>query len=145
MKKLLLVLFTAGFVFAQSGNKLQLSVNDSWIRPAAQGANSAFFFQLVNQSDKPDTLIAVKFAHSEVVELHETFKKKNDMMGMRAVKSVAIPAKGTVVFKPRDLHIMLIGLTKDVKLGETYELKLVLKKAGEIKTKAVVRDMPKMK
>lgn len=145
MKKLILVLLTTGFVFAQSGSKPQLSVNDPWIRPAAQGANSAFFFQLENKGDKADTLIAVKFAHSEVVELHETFKKENDMMGMRAVKSVAIPPKGTVVFKPRDLHIMLIGLTKDVKLGETYELKLVFKKAGEIKTKAVVRDMPKMK
>jgi copper(I)-binding protein len=145
MKKLILVLFTTGLIFAQTTNKSQLSVSDPWLRPAVQGANSAFFFQLENKGDKADTLIAVKFAHSEVVELHETFKKENDMMGMRAVKSVAIPAKGTVVFKPRDLHVMLIGLTKDVKLGETYELKLVLKKAGEIKTKAVVRDMPKMK
>lgn len=145
MKKLILVLFTAGLVFSQTANKTQLSINDPWIRPAAQGANSAFFFQLENKGDKADTLIAVKFAHSEVVELHETFKKENDMMGMRAVKFVAVPAKGTVVFKPRDLHIMLIGLTKDVKIGDSYELKLVFKKSGEIKTKAVVRDMPKMK
>ena len=145
MKKVVVFLFIATAIFAQAGKKLNINIIDPWIRPAAQGANSAFFFQLVNQSDKADTLIAAKFAHSEVVELHETFKKENDMMGMRAVKSVAIPAKGTVVFKPSDLHIMLIGLTKDVKIGETYELKLVLKKAGEIKTKAVVRDMPKMK
>ncbi|MDP2036350.1 MAG: copper chaperone PCu(A)C [Ignavibacteria bacterium] len=145
MKKLFLILLVTGIAVAQIGNKTQLSINDPWIRPAAQGANSAFFFQIENKGDKADTLIAAKFAHSEVVELHETFKKDNDMMGMRAVKSVAIPAKGTVVFKPRDLHIMLIGLTKDVKLGDTYELKLVFKKAGEIKTKAIVRDMPKMK
>lgn len=145
MRKLIIILFTAGLVFSQTANKKQLSVNNPWIRPAAQGANSAFFFQLENKGDKADTLIAVKFAHSEVVELHETFKKENDMMGMRAVKSVAVPAKGAVVFKPRDLHIMLIGLTKDLKLDETYEIKLVLKNAGEIKTKAVVRDMPKMK
>ena len=145
MKKLFLILLVTGIAVAQTGNKPQLSINDPWIRPAAQGANSAFFLQIENKGDKADTLIAVKFAHSEVVELHETFKKENDMMGMRAVKSVAIPAKGTVVFKPRDLHIMLIGLTKDVKLGDTYELKLVFKKAGEIKTKVIVRDMPKMK
>ena len=102
MKKLILVLFTAGLVCSQTANKTQLSINDPWIRPAAQGANSPFFFQLENKGDKADTLIAVKFAHSEVVELHETFKKENDMMGMRAVKFVAVPAKGTVVFKPRD-------------------------------------------
>lgn len=144
MKKLLFVFFITSLVIAQSG-KTQISVNDPWIRPAAKGANSAFFFQLENKSDKADTLIAVKFVHSEVVELHETFKKDNDMMGMRSVKFVAIPAKSTVAFKPRDLHIMLIGLAKDVKIGESYDLKLVLKKAGEIKTTAVVRDTPKMK
>ncbi len=146
MKKIVFILFVAGIVLGQTSNKkAAISVNDPWLRPAAQGANSAFFFQLVNDGDKPDTLVAVKFAHSEVVELHETFKKENDMMGMRAVKNVAVPAKSAVMFKPRDLHIMLIGLTKDVKIGENYDLKLVLKKAGEIKTKAVVRDMPKMK
>lgn len=145
MKKIVLIFFVAGILFGQTSKKSTISVNDPWLRPAAQGANSAFFFQLVNDGDKPDTLVAVKFAYSEVVELHETFKKENDMMGMRAVKNVAVPAKSSVMFKPRDLHIMLIGLTKDVKIGESYDLKLVLKKAGEIKTKAVVRDMPKMK
>lgn len=144
MKKLFIVLFLSGFAFAQSG-KTQLSVSDPWIRPSAKGANSAFFFQVENKGDKADTLIAVKYANSEIVELHETYKKENDMMGMRAVKFVAIPAKSSVMFKPRDLHIMLIGLTKDVKIGESYDLKLVFKKAGEVKTTAVVRDMPKMK
>lgn len=144
MKKMIFVFFVAGLVFAQSG-KVQLSVNDPWIRPSAKGANSAFFFQLENKSDKADTLVSAKFADSEVVELHETFKKENDMMGMRSVKFVAIPAKGTVVFKPRDLHIMLIGLTKDIKVGESREVKLVFKHSGELKTTAIVRDMPKKK
>lgn len=144
MKKMIFVFFIAGFVFAQSG-KTQLSVNDPWIRPSAKGANSAFFFQIENKGDKADTLIAAKFAFSEVVELHETFKKENDMMGMRSVKFVAIPAKSSVVFKPRDLHIMLIGLAKDIKTGESHDVKLVFKHAGELKTKAIVRDMPKMK
>jgi hypothetical protein len=145
MKKLIIIFFVAGMIFGQSTGKKQLQINDPWIRPAAQDANSAFFFQLENSGDKADTLIAAKFEHAEKVELHETFKKENDMMGMRAVKSVAVPAKSTVMFKPRDLHIMLLGLTKDIKIGETYGLKLVFKKAGEIKVNAVVRDMPKMK
>ncbi|KAF0151219.1 MAG: hypothetical protein FD143_2158 [Ignavibacteria bacterium] len=141
MKKLLVVFFITGVVVAQSG-KLQLNINEPWIRPAAKGANSAFFFQLENKSHKADTLLAAKFAHSEIVELHETFKKENDIMGMRSVKFVAVPAKNTVIFKPRDLHIMLIGLKQDIKIGESHELILVFKKAGEVKTNAVVSDMP---
>ncbi|MEW6654099.1 MAG: copper chaperone PCu(A)C [Bacteroidota bacterium] len=144
MKIFLLVFFIAGFAFAQSA-KTQLLITDPWVRPAAKGANSAFFFKLENKGDIADTLISCKYAYSEIVELHETFKKDNDMMGMRTVKYVALPSKGRVDFKPRDLHIMLIGLSKDIRIGESCELILVFKNSGEIKTTAVVRDMPKKK
>ncbi len=141
MKKIILVLILSTFAFAQT----KIEIKDPWIRPNAKGANSALFFIAENKSDKADTLIAAKFDNSEIVELHETYKKNDDMMGMRQVKFVAIPAKSTVTFKPRNLHIMLIGLKKGIKIGENYNLTLVFKKAGEIKIKAVVQDMPKMK
>lgn len=141
MKKLILLMIITTLAFAQT----KIVVKDPWIRPNAKGANSALFFIAENKSNKADTLIAAKFENSEVVELHETYKKSDDMMGMRAVKFVEIPANGSVTFKPRDLHIMLIGLKNDIKVGENYNLVLVFKKAGEIKINAIVRDMPKMK
>ncbi len=141
MKRIFLLLILSTFTFAQT----KIEIKDPWIRPNAKGANSALFFIAENKSDKPDTLVAAKFDKSEVVELHETYKKNDDMMGMRSVKFVEIPAKGSVSFKPRDLHIMLIGLKNDIKVGENYNLTLLFKKAGEVKIQAVVRDMPKMK
>ncbi len=121
----------------------KLVIDNPWLRPAASGANTALFFDVINKGDKPDTLIAVKFGFSEVVELHETYKKSEDVMGMRSVKSVTIPPKTTVKFKPRDLHIMLISLKKDLRIDEFYEVVLVFKNAGELKVKAMVRDMPR--
>ncbi|MCX7874748.1 MAG: copper chaperone PCu(A)C [Melioribacteraceae bacterium] len=141
MKKIFLLLILTSFTIAQT----KIEIKDPWLRPNAKGANSALFFIAENKTDKADTLIAAKFENSEVVELHETYKKSEDMMGMRAVKFVVIPPKSNVVFKPRDLHIMLIGLKKDIKIGENYNLSLIFKKAGEIKINAAVRDMPKMK
>ncbi len=121
-----------------------ITIKDAWIRPAAAKANSALFFEVVNNSSSPDTLLSAKGNLSEIVEIHETYKKENDIMGMREVHNVPIPAKSIVKFKPGALHIMLIGLTKDVRLGEQYDLVLQFKNAGTIKVKAVVQDMPKM-
>ena len=123
----------------------KIIIKDAWIRPAATNANTALFFEVVNNSDSPDTLLSAESTLAEIVELHETYKKENDMMGMREVHKVAIPAKSSVMFKPRDLHIMLIGTLKDIRLGSQYEITLLFKKAGAIKVKAIVRDMPKMK
>ena len=145
MKKILLIVLIAINFYAQTAkHKSLITINDPWIRPAAAEANTAFFFEAVNGSDKTDSLIAAEFKFAEVAEVHETYKKSEDVMGMRAVKAVAIPANSKVKFKPRDLHIMLINLSRDIKKGQTYNVTLVFKRAGKIKVDAVVRDMPKM-
>lgn len=122
----------------------QIQIRDAWIRVGAQGSNTALFFEVANNSDKPDTLLNAESNLAEVVEVHETFKRENDMMGMRKVNFVVIPPKSVIKFKPRDLHVMLIKLKKDLKLNQKGEATLVFKKAGRIKVEAIVRDMPRM-
>ena len=53
-----------------------ITIQDAWIRPAAAKANSALFFEVVNNSSSPDTLLSAKGNLSEIVEIHETYKKK---------------------------------------------------------------------
>lgn len=141
-----LLLLLSGVIAAQQ-NKNQVTkmeVKEAWIRTSAQGSNTALFFEVVNNSEKPDTLLSAESNIAEVVEVHETFKRENDMMGMRKVNFVVIPPKSTVKFKPRDLHVMLIKLKKDMKLNDKGEATLVFKNAGKIKVEAVVREMPRM-
>ena len=151
MKKIFLLTTTIGLLFVNlfsqpiTNNKSLITIQDAWIRPAAANANSAIFFEILNKSSIADTLLSAKSDLAEIVEVHETYKKENDMMGMREVHKIAIPANGIVKFKPLGLHVMLIGVLKDIRLGEHHEVALVFKSAGTIKVKAVVRDMPKMK
>lgn len=126
---------------ANAQQESSIKITDPWIRPAAESSNTALFFIVENKSNTPDTLIAAKSSLAQVIEVHETFKK-GDMMGMREVKAVPIPPNSKVQFKPRDLHVMLIKLNKDMKVKDEGEVTLVFKNAGEIKVKAVVRDMP---
>jgi copper(I)-binding protein len=144
IKSIFLFLFLAsGLNFAQHNNNRNfgVTINNAWIRTSAMGSNTALFFEVVNSSDKPDTLFSAESNLAKAVEVHETFKRENDMMGMRKVKFVVIPPNSTIKFKPRDLHVMLINLNKDMKLNDKGEVTLVFKTAGKIKVNALVSDM----
>lgn len=136
----LLLLFTT-MVAAQP----KIEIKNPWVRPAAKGANSALFFTVINSGAKADTLVDASSKVSDNVMIHETYSKGKDMMGMRMVKFVAVPAREEVKFKPHGLHVMIMELKEDLKLGQTKEFSLVFKKAGTVKVKAMVKDMPAMK
>jgi copper(I)-binding protein len=61
------------------------------------------------------------------------------MMGMEPVARLEIPAGGTVQLAPGGYHIMLIGLTKDLNVGDTVQVTLKFEKAGDVTVTAQVR------
>jgi len=121
-----------------------ITIENPWIRNSSTGTNTAFFFTVNNAGKEADTLYAAYGDFAEVTEVHETYKKGEDMMGMREVPIVVIPPGSKVVFKPRDLHVMLIKLTSDVEKVMEKEVILKFRKAGEIKIKAPVKGMEAM-
>lgn len=140
----ILVNFSNTFSQEIQNQKSKIQIHNPWIRVAAQGANTALFFVIENTGEKPDTLISAESKIADIVEVHETYAKGNDMMGMREVKFVAVSPKSKVEFKPRSLHVMLIDVVKDLKTGGKVDAVLIFKHAGKIKLKAVVQEMPMM-
>lgn len=140
----ILVNFSNTFSQEIQNQKSKIQIHNPWIRVAAQGANTALFFVIENTGEKPDTLISAESKIADIVEVHETYAKGNDMMGMRKVKFVAVPPKSKVEFKPRSLHVMLIDVVKDLRTGGKVDAVLIFKHAGKIKVKAVVQEMPMM-
>ncbi|MCX6169640.1 MAG: copper chaperone PCu(A)C [Ignavibacteriales bacterium] len=138
------ITFSSINLFSQpiTNHKSLITIKDVWARPGAKNANSALYFTVQNNGSKADTILGAKSKYAEIVEVHETFKRDNDRMGMRQVKFVAVPANSKLEFKPGGFHVMLINLYKDVKTGSSLEATLNFKYAGKIKVKAVVRDMP---
>lgn len=65
---------------------------------------------------------------------------EGDMMKLVPQPVVEIPAGKSVEFKPGDYHVMLIGLTRDLKFGENSEFTLKFAKAGEITLTARVSE-----
>lgn len=140
IKTTMLFMLLAGIIAAQS----KIEIKNAWVRPTAKGENSALFFTIQNNGTKADTLIDASSNVSDDVMIHETYSKGKDMMGMRMLKFVAVPAHEEVKFKPKGLHVMIMEVKEDLKIGQTKDFTLVFKKAGKVKVKARVKDMPTM-
>jgi hypothetical protein len=128
-------------IFSNPSEKIKII--DPWMRVGAQGQATGLFFKIENNSDKADTLYKVDFELAGKVEIHETYDAGNDMMGMREVKQIVIPAKSTFELKPGAHHVMLMKLKQDIKKGYVGNFTLYFKQAGKIVIKAEAKDMMK--
>ncbi len=103
--------------------------------------NAAAFVEIHNHGKSADRLKAVKFPASVVGrgELH-SMSHQDGKMVMREMKDVELPAGGTIKMAPGGDHLMLIGLKRALKAGETIDATLVFEKAGEVKVSIPVVD-----
>jgi copper(I)-binding protein len=122
-----------------------IQVSDVWARQAMGsmsmgegGANGAVYMTIRNMSGAPEKLLKAESAVAKSIELH-TMADNNGVMQMRPVAAIDIPANGEVQLKPGGFHVMLIGLTKDLKAGDKLPLKLTFEKAGTLDVTAEVR------
>jgi copper(I)-binding protein len=60
-------------------------------------------------------------------------------MGMQKVDRLEISAGSKVELKPGSYHVMLIGLKRELQVGETIEIVLTFEKAGDVTVSAEVR------
>jgi len=135
---LLLALF---MIFSNQSDKIKIV--DPWMRVGAEGQGTGLFFKIENNSNQADTLYKVDFEPAGKVEIHETYDAGDDMMGMREVKQIVIPAKSTFELKPGAHHIMLMKLKRDIIKGYEGNVTLYFKQAGKIVIKAQAKDMMK--
>jgi len=140
------------------GTGASIEVRDAWARAAmamdsgghgamgtqaagemeGMGANSAAYMVLRNNGTTPEKLLRAESEVAEAVELHVS-EMKGEVMTMRPVEFVEVPANGEAELKPGGMHVMLIGLQHDLKPGEMITLVLVFENAGRISVPLEVR------
>lgn len=107
-------------------------------------ATSAVFVELMNHTEQNRAIVAASTPAAGKVELHDVIHD-GDVMQMRQVDQIEIPAQGHVSLKPGSLHIMLFELTKPLVEGESIDVELTFAN-GEKQTfnapiKAVMKGM----
>lgn len=102
--------------------------------------NSASFMTLVNSSDADHSVKSAASPVAATVELH-THTNNNGVMEMRQVPQIDIPAKGRTELKPGGLHIMLIGLKQDMKVGENASITLTFEDGSTTTVDAPIQEI----
>ena len=114
-----------------------LTLETPWTRAAGAGGQGAGFVTIRN-ARPADRLLSASTPAAGRTELH-TMLRDGDIMRMRQVEAIAVPAQGAVALAPGGLHIMLIGLTRALAVGESIPLTLVFERAGAITLNLDVR------
>jgi len=129
MKKIVVfMIFSISILFASN-----LKVEDGYVRATPPSLpNSAAFMKVINSSNETVSIVKALSNVSKVVELH-THLMKDGVMKMVQVPKIDVPANGEVSLQPGGFHIMLIGLNKALKEGESVTLTLEFSN-GESKT-----------
>jgi copper(I)-binding protein len=119
----------------------ELAIGHPYARATVPGQpTGGAYLRLENRGDQPDRLVSASADVSRSVELHE-MKMQGDVMRMRAVDAVEIPAHQSVMLEPGGVHIMLVGLKAPLKEGERFPMTLKFEKAGEVKVEVVVEPV----
>ena len=108
-----------------------LRIVNPWTRAAGQGMQGGGFLTIRNTAAEPDRMISATSPAAGRLELH-THIRDGDVMRMRPVADIPVPANGEVTLQPGGLHLMLIGLTQPMNDGGTIPVTLRFERAGEV-------------
>ena len=121
----------AGAVSAHDYKAGAIAIGHPYARATAAGQPTGGGFLKLANSGADDKLLSATAGVSARVELHE-MKMEGDVMRMRQVDGIALPAGKSVELRPGGFHFMFIGLKAPLKASDKFPMKLKFEKAGEV-------------
>jgi periplasmic copper chaperone A len=131
-----LVLSAAAFSQNSETVEPPLKVQQAWIRATVVGQKGTGAFMRLT-SKAGTRLVGVATPVAGVAEVHE-MKMDGDVMRMRAVPELALPAGREVQFKPGGYHLMLLELKQPLMAGSEVPVTLRLKDGKGIESNQTV-------
>lgn len=122
-------MFAAAAVMLASSAWAQVQVTGAWVRAALEGQMGTGAFMTLTARDGA-RLVGAASPVAGVVEIHE-MKMEGNVMKMRAVDALDLPAGRAVELKPGGYHVMLMDLLRPLKVGEKVPLQLRIETADK--------------
>ncbi len=112
-----------GLLIASAFAHAQITVSEPWIRATVGGQQVAGgYMQIMSVRDM--ALVAAQSPAAAMVEVHEMAMVDN-VMRMRALAKLDLPAGRAVELKPGGYHLMLIDIKEPMKVGAKVPLRLI--------------------
>lgn len=112
-------------------------VTQAWVRASSfsdhTGGMTGAFAKITNRTSKTVTLVGGSSSFAPMVQVHQVV---DGMMSEKKGGIKIAPGK-SVLLQPGGLHVMLMGLTKEVKPGTVVDLKLTFTNAKPVSLKLI--------
>lgn len=119
-------------------------IEGAFARAAATPGGASAAYMTIRTLDAPDRLIAASSDAARRVELHTHMLDDQGVARMREVEAIAVEPGADTVLAPGGLHVMLMGLTRELSEGDTVDLTLTFETTGEVAVTAPVRAFGRM-
>ena len=149
----LVAVFAATVAQAHGATVGDVQIEHPSATPSLAGVTTgaAYFTALQNTGAQPDKLVSALTPVAASVEMHTMSIDAQGVMRMRQVDGIALAPKESVKMQPgMGYHLMLVGLKRPLKDGESFPMTLQFERAGKVEVKVVVQvpkaasDMPAM-
>lgn len=120
-----------------------ITIKAPWARATVGAGAGAAFLTIDNAGNAPDRLIGASSPVSRTTELH-THIRDGEVMRMRRIDAIEVPANAVTALQPGGLHIMFMDLVEPLKAGGSFPLNLRFANAGEVGVSVEVKDVAAM-
>jgi copper(I)-binding protein len=129
-----IVAAVAAPVLAHEVQKGDLTLSNLEVRASlGVNPNTGGYLTVENRGDRADDLIGASCDCAREVQLH-MMSMQGQVMSMRRVRSLAVPAHGKLELKSGGAHLMVLGLKKPIAEGEKVNMTLTFRRAGKVET-----------
>jgi periplasmic copper chaperone A len=140
---LMAAMLVAALTFSPAGGAGGgVHITQAWVRATAPGQSVAGAFMEFNSTEDA-ALVSVTSPLAGAVEMH-TMKIEGGVMKMRAVDRIELPAGQPVKLAPGGYHLMLIDITRQLRVGDSVPLSVTVearnKAKSVIEVNAAVRE-----
>ena len=118
----------------------KLRVDHAWVRLAAVPGRPAAAYLIIHGGAEPARLVAVESQAVGSSELHRSMKMGpgGSMAGMKRLDGLDVPTGSEVIFEPGGNHVMLFGVSPQVKPGNHVPLSVRFEKGQPLTVDAKV-------
>ena len=109
-----------------------ISVQDAWSRATMSTDIGGVYLTIINHG-AADDVVGAETPLATKVQLHQMTMDGN-VMQMRPIADLPIPANQTITLDPDGIHIMLTGMTHPLRRGETFPITVRFSHAGAVTT-----------
>lgn len=100
----------------------EVTIREPWVRGTVRGQKATGVFMKLTASES-STLVSVESPVAGSVQINE-MTMENDVMQMRPISRLDLPAGQSVELEPGGYHVMLMDLKQPLKKGEAVPIKL---------------------